>query len=301
MRQITDRDEQSAMDIMRVLNDLDTGIIHHLSWFKQVHRTLVCDQAAVPEDLAEDAHRHCDFGRWYHHPDREYEFALLPAFATIGDLHQGMHDLARELLQRRTVQLPISCSDYDRFMERSIAFKLALRHVQYDIVKSVCVVDPLTGAWNRHGMYARLGEEQERMIRSSEPCCLCMMDLDHFKEVNDTYGHPVGDEVLRATVHLVTSVLRKYDTVFRYGGEEFLICMPRTPLEQAEAILDRLRSRLAETPVLLKSGQAVTITASFGVAPMLLGVDIQETLESSDYALLCAKSSGRNRVCVWGK
>ncbi|MDD5296620.1 MAG: diguanylate cyclase [Rhodocyclaceae bacterium] len=301
MFQLTDRDGHPPMDIMRVLNDLDTGIIHHLAWFKQVHRTLVCDQPALPADLADDAHRHCNFGRWYHQADGHPEFVKISVFGTIGELHQGMHRLARDLLQRKTDRLALPCGDYDRFMERAIAFKLAIRNLQYQIVKSVCVVDPLTGAWNRHGMYARLGEEQERMIRSGDPCCLCMLDLDHFKDVNDKHGHAAGDDVLKATVQLVTGVLRKYDSIFRYGGEEFLVCMPRTPLDQAEIILDRLRIRLAETPFVLKGGQKVSLTASFGVAPMLLGVDIQETLESADYALLCAKSGGRNRVCVWGR
>lgn len=301
MFQLSDRDGQPPMDVMRVLNDLDTGIIHHLAWFKRVHKSLVCEQAASPSDLADDAHRRCDFGRWYHKSDGHPEFVRIPVFATIGELHQGMHHLARELLQRKADGLIIPCDDYDKFMERAIAFKLAIRNLQYQIVKSVCVVDPLTGAWNRHGMYARLGEEQERMIRSGDPCCLCMMDLDRFKDINDSYGHAAGDEVLKAAVQLVTGVLRKYDSIFRYGGEEFLVCMPRTPLDQAEIILDRLRGRLADTPLVLKGGQKVSLTASFGVAPMLLGVEIQETLESADYALLCAKSSGRNRVCVWGK
>ncbi len=289
------------MDIMRVLNDLDTGIIHHLSWFKHIHRTLVCDQSASPDDLAQDAHMLCQFGRWYHQAGGHPEILHLPAFATIGDLHAGMHQLARELLLRKSAGRSITCMEYDRFMERAIAFKLAIRHLQYEIVKSVCVVDPVTGAWNRHGMYARLGEEQERMVRSGDPCCICMMDLDLFKEVNDTHGHAAGDEVLKATVHLVAGELRKYDTIFRYGGEEFLLCMPRTPLDQAEIILDRVRRRLEETPFALKGGQNVRVTASFGLATMRPELDIQEALEFADHALLCAKARGRNRVCIWGK
>lgn len=301
MLKLTGQDGIHIADVMPILNDLDQGILHHLAWFKQLHRALVCDMPPSADDLAEDAHERCLFGRWFRVGNGHPVLGDLPAFRTIGELHDGMHDLARQLLVLKQKGISLACEDYDTFMERAIAFKLAIRHLQYEIVRGVCVVDHLTGAWNRHGMYSRLTEEQERMLRSGDPCSLCMLDLDHFKDVNDKFGHLAGDEVLRASVHILQEGLRKYDSVFRYGGEEFLICMPRTPLDQAEAILDRLRLKLETTPIAVPDGREVRITASFGVAPMRLGMEIQEVLEAADYALLCAKSKGRNRVCVWGQ
>lgn len=300
MLQLVGPDGHPLPDPMTIVSDLDTGVLNHLAWFKQAHRALVCNAETHADDLVEDAHCRCDFGRWYHREQGHAQWSETTAFKVIGELHQGMHDLARLLLQQKVAGQPIASSDYDRFMEQTVAFRLSIRHLQGQVMESLFLVDHLTGAWNRQGLYVRLAEEQERMVRSGEACCLCMMDLDHFKVVNDTHGHPAGDEVLRATAQLISNCLRKYDGLFRYAGEKFLIFMPRTQLDHAAGVLERLRAQLAAHSFGLSDGTTVSVTASFGVAPMR-PMEIQDVLESADYALLCAKSRGRNQVCVWGR
>jgi diguanylate cyclase len=159
----------------------------------------------------------------------------------------------------------------------------------------------LTGAWNRNSMFQKLAEEQDRMVRNKQQCCLCMMDLDHFKQVNDTYGHAAGDKVLHFAVEHAGEYLRKYDSIFRYGGEEFLLCLPNISAEDAVVAMDRIRAGLEKLDITLPGGQTIIhVTASFGVAPVSVDRSVEENINVADQALFCAKVSGRNRVCLWG-
>jgi diguanylate cyclase (GGDEF)-like protein len=145
-------------------------------------------------------------------------------------------------------------------------------------------------------MISRLQAEQERAGRIQRPCCICLMDFDRFKRVNDDLGHPAGDAVLRQGMHFAASVLRKYDTVYRYGGEEFLFCLPSTPLHDAEQVIERIRAGLELLPIQLPNKQKMHVTASFGLAEIIQGKPVEDTITVADQALLQAKANGRNRV-----
>lgn len=244
-----------------------------------------------------DAHCRCPFGQWYYgqpHP----ELLGDGCFEKIGSLHQAVHESARTLLVKSQDGEAILSDEYNQFMDTALQFKFEVGRLQSNIMSQVCVVDYLTGVWNRSSMLRKLEEEHERMMRTNQPCCVCMLDLDHFKHVNDTYGHPVGDLVLQAATQLFDSKLRKYDSIFRYGGEEFLVCLPSTTMEDAQALIERLSCDLTSLPVETMS-KAIHVSASFGLAMMNPDEHIGSTIEQADHALLCAKAGGRNQVCVW--
>lgn len=290
--------QQSASTLMTALRELDAGIMNHTSWLKVLHRALISGCAPNVADLLDDAHQRCHFGRWYYgatHPELQGG----PWFANIGAFHHTMHDHARLLLAKRNSGEAISPDDYDQFMELAIRFKLEVRSLQSEIINKVCEVDHLTGARNRNSMHYKLLEEHERMLRSGHPCCLCMMDIDHFKRVNDNYGHLAGDVVLHAVVQFFGKKLRRYDSIFRFGGEEFLFCLPNTGAQDAFAIVDRLRLELAALPIELKEHGDISVTASFGVAAMNPDEPVEDAIEKADHALLCAKAGGRNMACLW--
>lgn len=289
----------SSCNMLQALEDLDRGIINHTNWLKQLHRTLICsDDAPRSEDIREDAHCHCDFGHWYY-TGSHAELDEMEQFITIGELHRKMHDSARTVLQKRQQGFPISTTDYNDFIDQSIDFKLMVRELQHELIQQICVIDHLTGAWNRQSMALRLGQERERVIRKKSQCTLCMMDIDHFKAINDKYGHTIGDQVLRKTVEICSSELRSYDSIFRYGGEEFLICMPEIMASDAEPIIDRLRQHIASTPFELDNGEHIEVTASFGITQLDRKKSLEDTIIEADHALFCAKSKGRNRTCLW--
>jgi len=163
--------------------------------------------------------------------------------------------------------------------------------------------DALTGILNRRAFIETAEVEIANAAYLNVPCCLAMMDIDHFKKFNDTHGHLAGDEVLRHTVKTIESKLRKNDFMGRYGGEEFILFFYDTDEETGLRILERLRVCLSESPVSLLEGP-VTITASFGFA----AVDrensaeegyVQKLIHAADTALYAAKQSGRNKVVLY--
>lgn len=157
--------------------------------------------------------------------------------------------------------------------------------------------DALTGALNRRGLDDVLQREIARAQRRNTPLSLVMIDLDDFKTINDTHGHPVGDEVL---VHLVATVqrsLRPTDMIGRFGGEEFLLVLPDTPAQPATQTVKRLQTSLAEQR-LLANQQEIGYTFSAGVAQLQDGQTIGEVIAFADRALYLAKNEGKNRVLI---
>jgi two-component system, cell cycle response regulator len=155
--------------------------------------------------------------------------------------------------------------------------------------------DSLTGILNRGAIMERFSIEMDRAHRDSQSLCIAMVDLDHFKRVNDTCGHSVGDTVLSETASRMTSVLRPYDSIGRYGGEEFIIVFPKCDVAQAFVIADRVRRAISVQPV-RTSWDAVTVTASIGIAEVGPLMDSDTVIREADNALFRAKQGGRNRV-----
>lgn len=158
--------------------------------------------------------------------------------------------------------------------------------------------DGLTGVWNRNAILDILGREFERSTRSHSPMGVVILDLDHFKKVNDTHGHPAGDLVLKEAVERIQQAVRSYDFVGRYGGEEFLIVLPDCNGTHLERCAERIRLRIAAEPVCFNEVE-IPVTASLGVAVTgSLSNSPKEALEAADSALYRAKNGGRNKVVL---
>ncbi|HUN69960.1 MAG TPA: GGDEF domain-containing protein [Burkholderiales bacterium] len=161
-------------------------------------------------------------------------------------------------------------------------------------IQEMATRDELTGAYNRRYLMDRLHQEQLRSDRGKGTLCVCMMDIDFFKRINDRHGHAAGDRVLRIFAEVSQSGLRATDCFARYGGEEFVLLLSDTPLQGAMIVAERVRRRIEET-AFADLGIA-RVTASFGVAQYHAPEAISTTLARADKALYRAKTSGRNRV-----
>jgi diguanylate cyclase (GGDEF)-like protein len=137
-----------------------------------------------------------------------------------------------------------------------------------------------------------------RAVRTSSPLAVALLDLDRFKQINDTYGHLIGDEVLRQIADTMTGVLRDYDVAGRFGGEEFVMLLPQTRAPDAFKIADRVRARIGRLPIVTTSGEQVAVTVSIGVAALDAGSsrELTDLLAAADAALYRAKASGRDQV-----
>ncbi|MDP2390708.1 MAG: diguanylate cyclase, partial [Acidobacteriota bacterium] len=194
-------------------------------------------------------------------------------------------------------QLP---ADKRRILEAAAALlAVSVKNAQlFREVKENSVRDALTGCFTRGHSLDVIDAELRRARRSQTPVTLIMFDLDHFKDVNDRHGHLCGDAVLSAVGKRMKDVLRGSDLKCRYGGEEFLVLLPETPLHGARRVAETLRKEIAERPVPW-AGEALTVTASFGLAQTLPGeVNVQAVIARADQALYRAKDDGRNCVRI---
>ncbi len=154
--------------------------------------------------------------------------------------------------------------------------------------------DALTGVWNRAAVLDMLQLEFNRSGRENQPLSVIMLDLDHFKQVNDTFGHQAGDEVLREVTHRVQCGLRSYDALGRYGGEEFVVIAPGCDEESAFSLAERLRTAVNAAPVSTATG-LIPVTVSLGIASLSEDINSPESLlRDADKALYGAKSAGRD-------
>ena len=171
----------------------------------------------------------------------------------------------------------------------------------FEKTQEMAITDSLTGLYNRRYFYLNLDSEIERAKRYQSPLSLIMIDIDHFKLVNDKFGHLAGDEVLHSVSEMSKKLLRQIDKMFRYGGEEFMIILPETKQEEALNVAERIRSTIAETAIKIQKG-SVKLTVSIGVSEYGENHPApNEFIESVDKAMYDAKKAGRNCVRVFSK
>jgi diguanylate cyclase (GGDEF)-like protein len=175
---------------------------------------------------------------------------------------------------------------------------LLQRSLMHQQLQAAARTDAKTGLLNASAWQREADTELSRAVRAAEPLALLLIDIDHFKRVNDTHGHLVGDQVLIGVAGTLTNQLRDYDVTGRFGGEEFVVLLPGADTVEACRVAERLRNRVRRLAVAAEDG-TVTVTISVGVALFRThGQDLIELLASADLALYRAKESGRDRVCL---
>jgi diguanylate cyclase (GGDEF)-like protein len=176
----------------------------------------------------------------------------------------------------------------------AMALRNAISHSQ---MQQLAALDALTGVYNRRFGDRRIREEFGRAVRVQAPLSLLMLDIDHFKTVNDAYGHMVGDKVLVAVAQTVMGAIREGDVLVRYGGEEFLCVLPGASRHDVGLVADRIRVLVSDA-VVRNSGQELRVTVSVGTASYPNGsvADAEQLIKLADEAMYEAKATGRNRV-----
>ena len=196
---------------------------------------------------------------------------------------------ALTLLQHSGAALPTGAATSPRFLQGVI-----------DALVDLSSRDGLTGLTNRRGFELALAREMDRVARSGESALLLMVDIDHFKRVNDTHGHAAGDLVIRAVADALAQSVRPMDLVSRIGGEEFAILLPNCPMAFGPQVAERVRVRVARSGVTTPDGRALSATVSLGgaFAPQWERSTPRLWLERADLQLYRAKREGRDRVCL---
>jgi diguanylate cyclase (GGDEF)-like protein len=197
-------------------------------------------------------------------------------------------------------------SDYLTQLATQIATTINRANVYAEILKHA-TLDALTGFYNRRQLEERIKQEVSNAKRQKAPLCGIMTDIDFFKKVNDTYGHAVGDLVLKTIAKIIRSQLREYDIAGRYGGEEFSILLPFTKISEAKMVAERLRQTIEKKIIDISKvnpdseTKNLSITLSLGVYEMKENDDDADLLKKADKALYQAKNTGRNKVVIYDK
>ena len=288
-------DELTREQKRATLNELRQALFQHDLWYENFNRTMICNQAPDDRDLAEDAHRRWPFGKWLYTIGAD-RLGAHPSYSHILAANELIHRYAGMMLRASSVRGSISIDDYELFLATLKQMRAHLVTIKHELQDALREADPLTGAGNHHRMLTWL---RERQASTQQSTCLVMLDLDHFKEVNESYGHTLGDEFLVQFAEYVMSQLRPYDEFFRFGGGKFLYCAPNTDLEQGRAIAEGLREGLARREFAVDGYLPLTVTASFGLTLLDFAIPVEASIDRADKALRAAKVAGRDRIAVW--
>ena len=290
--------QMTSEKLRAIVKELEQAVIEHRWWLHDWHRSLIFDLPINEICFSKHSYRKCHFGRWYFSQPSPF-LSHHPGFMTIDQHHRRLHDSAYALAVKIRHGKTISITDYENLIDKEWNFTKAVLDFKEKLLKTLFEFDPLTDILNRQAFIRILQGEYARLSRTDESCCMCMVDLDHFKSINDTHGHLAGDRVLRTTAQYLNHKLRPYDSICRYGGEEFLICLPNTTLDTAKNIMNRLRIGVASLRIDLDEEIEVSITASFGITKMVIDSPIEVGIARADEAMYAAKQGGRNRVVAY--
>jgi len=290
--------EVTRDELQGIIEQLKESLYNHQQWHGALIRTLVCKLPGDSHDMSTTAHMECRFGQWYNSKAPE-KLCNHPGFIALGDEHKRLHHLARLLLIGADEGKTTSTLDYDNFANALQRMQLEIAALERELENSLFNHDSLTGAITRFGILPTLREQQELVKRHAHHCYIAMMDLDNFKTINDLHGHAAGDQVLAVSIRYLIKHLRPYDKVFRYGGEEFLLCMPYTNLTHGLGRVKELNDGLGKLEIDIGKTEPIHVGASFGLTLLDPDIPVEKSIDRADKALYVAKATGKNGVRVW--
>jgi diguanylate cyclase (GGDEF)-like protein len=288
----------SRDDIQACIAQLEQAMYNHSQWYNNLIRTLACRITPDDHDIHAESYKQCRFGQWLYSDEIPEGLREHPALHAIVEEHEHMHKLCTQLLFE-SMDGSIKPMDYDKFANALERLRLEISAFKRELEDTLYNHDPLTGAINRVSMLPILREQQELIKRDKQVCCIAMMDIDDFKLINDKHGHVVGDHVLVEVTRHAFKHTRPYDKIFRYGGEEFLFCMPHTDMELGKQMMERLRREISNLKIRVDHQQALSATVSLGLALLNPATSIEESIDCADKALYQAKTNGKNCVSVY--
>jgi diguanylate cyclase len=278
----------------RFVQGLGKVVDDHIAWLSQWHqaafysgseRTVKANELKVPTS----------FLQW-----QERAHAVMaqqqPLLDRLTQLHDQLHTAAKLVLLRSTDNAALPIEDYEKVLTRFDEFVTAVRRLERAFSEAASGLDPLTGLRTRQGLQEDFNREVNRFKNAGTPFVVAMVDIDHFKNINDTHGHETGDRVLVSTVNALLRHIRTYDDAYRMGGEEFMVLLKGLDVSTAAPVLERLRAAISRLEMKTPNGQPLGVTASFGYTGFKEGATLDQIVAEADQALYKAKREGRNRI-----
>lgn len=278
--------------------ELDSAVEAHMNWTRRIVRCAILRTAPGEDMFHPEAHILCRFGAWFKANRERFEALDAAATERVEAVHQTMHDAIRSICTHILEGQVGHSADLDTFeASQSELTTLLARFKTLSLSKAVRY-DPLTELPLRYGIEKDFALCQKEAGRNNTLLYVVMIDVDHFKAVNDTYGHLVGDRVLRHLAGTLKRKLRGNEPLYRFGGEEFLWLLKCGSPEAAEQTAHRVVTTIASTPVRIADEKFLTLTVTLGLAHADLQEELSSAITRADHALYEGKRSGRNRYVI---
>lgn len=279
-----------------LLAGIDRGLQAHMVWSQRLLRCALLHESPGDDMLGPDAHRRCVFGKWLLTEQDTLASFDAAAAAAVDQTHKAMHEAVRSLCRESLKGKPAYAKDLQAFEEGQTAMLKNLSTLRQRVAESVLKHDELTGLPLRNGLAYAFQIRRNDAARNGLELHVAMVDVDHFKAVNDTKGHQVGDLALQHLARLMTGCLRENDIVVRYGGEEFLFLLLGPG---AERVVRRLLVEVRNNPMPLPGDQPpLKMTVTAGLTQVQPHDTLDAAVARADRALLDGKASGRDRYVI---
>lgn len=278
--------------------EFDAAIEAHMEWTRRILRCAVLHTSPGEDVLAPMAHTLCRFGRWFILNRVHFEAIDINAVRNVEAVHQAMHDAIRAICADVMTGRPGQNADLIAFEKSQSELLTLLARLKTVTLSNAVRHDPLTGLPLRYGIESDFNLCQKDARRNHTLLYVAMIDVDHFKLINDNHGHPEGDMVLRHLAGTLKQCLRSNDPLYRFGGEEFLWLMRCESAEEAEQSAGRIVTTIGTTPVPITDSEPLTLTVTLGLARVGEQEDIASAIKRADIALYEGKKAGRNRYVI---
>lgn len=277
---------------------LDAAVEAHMDWSRRILRCAVLHATPGEDVLDPMAHTLCRFGVWFSANRSAFEVLDAASAQRLEVVHQTMHDAIRSLCNQVIGGQPGLTGDLDAFEASQAELISLLARYKTLMLSSAVRSDPLTGLPLRDTIDHDFALCQKEARRNRSLLYVVMIDVDHFKPINDTYGHQTGDQVLRHVAHTLQQGVRGGEPLYRFGGEEFLWLMKCRSPEEARKSARRILAAVGTTPVPIDDGETLRLTITLGLAQVGEMEDLSSAIRRADLALYQGKQDGRNRYVV---
>lgn len=288
-------DMENKTGLEDLVAGIDRGIEAHMAWNQRLIRCSLLHHHPEPDMLRTDAHELCEFGQWFA-GERAQLNGIAPELASRTEqYHTAMHAAVRDICQCVVGGEPVDARDLDQYESAQSSMVMMLNELRGAVTRSAAHHDPLTGLPLRHSLRFAFDSRVRDAVRAGLQLHLAMVDVDHFKRVNDRHGHPVGDDVLRNVARVLAQCMRANDCLIRYGGEEFLAILLIDHEAALEQVAQRMLEAVRQAQLVGADHQPIALTVTIGLARVLPGEVLEEVIKRADDALLAGKAAGRNR------
>lgn len=278
--------------------ELDAAVEAHMNWTRRILRCVVLRDSPGEDVLAPLAHTLCRFGGWFVANRAHFDALDSEATLKIETVHRAMHDAIRTICGDVLAGRPGQQGDLEAFEHSQSELLGLLARLKTLILSNAVRHDPLTGLPLRYGIESDFVLSQKDAQRNRSRLYIVMIDADHFKHVNDRFGHPVGDLALRHLADVLRGTLRSNEPLYRFGGEEFLLLMQCKSAYAAEQTARRIVGTVRATPMQVPDAEPLVLTVTLGVAEVGVEEELASAIKRADDALYAGKRAGRDRYVL---